>query len=183
MTFGGERMRWPQGEGLCELVLGVTVTTSGFRREALEKSACHGNRPLHCWATKARLFAYIFSTTASPRYTASSPNRLAPRYADSEAGIAHLPPAAMEPRQRYPGASLDRKPRPPPSTQHQLDHEVNRLVAMTERQKTEGKPEPEPTYRVYIRLPFNRGDFVDPPPVRKNPALCCRAWSLLEADT
>lgn len=54
---------------------------------------------------------------------------------------------------------------------------------MTERQKTEGKPEPEPTYRVYIRLPFHRGDFVDPPPVRKNPALCCRAWSLLEADT
>lgn len=23
----------------------------------------------------------------------------------------------------------------------------------------------EPSYVVYVRLPFNRGDFVDPPPV------------------
>lgn len=23
----------------------------------------------------------------------------------------------------------------------------------------------EPKYEVYVRLPFNRGDFVDPPPV------------------
>lgn len=28
----------------------------------------------------------------------------------------------------------------------------------------------EPKYHVYVRLPFNRGDFVDPPPVRL--ALC-----------
>lgn len=29
----------------------------------------------------------------------------------------------------------------------------------------------EPSYTVYIRLPFPRGDFVDPPPV-SNPSLC-----------
>lgn len=23
----------------------------------------------------------------------------------------------------------------------------------------------EPKYEIYVRLPFNRGDFVDPPPV------------------
>lgn len=26
----------------------------------------------------------------------------------------------------------------------------------------------EPKYEVYVRLPFNRGDFVDPPPVSVN---------------
>lgn len=35
--FWGGEMCWPQGEGLCELVLGGTVTTSGFRRETLER--------------------------------------------------------------------------------------------------------------------------------------------------
>lgn len=29
---------------------------------------------------------------------------------------------------------------------------------------------PEPSYTVFIRLPFPRGDFVDPPPVRKYPS-------------
>jgi hypothetical protein len=27
-------------------------------------------------------------------------------------------------------------------------------------------PKMEPKYEIYVRLPFSRGDFVDPPPVR-----------------
>lgn len=30
----------------------------------------------------------------------------------------------------------------------------------------------EPKYEVYVRLPFNRGDFVDPPPVSTFVCVC-----------
>ncbi|KAK1826694.1 hypothetical protein QBC39DRAFT_363793 [Podospora conica] len=74
---------------------------------------------------------------------------------------------------------LDPSSLPLPTTQHQIDHYVNRLLRMEEKKKTEGKPEPEPTYRVYIRLPFNRGDFVDPPQVQWDEDKSSRLWGIL----
>lgn len=35
----------------------------------------------------------------------------------------------------------------------------------TIQEKDSSNEEPEYEYHVYVRLPFNRGDFVDPPPV------------------
>ncbi|KAI0522217.1 hypothetical protein F5B22DRAFT_593336 [Xylaria bambusicola] len=38
---------------------------------------------------------------------------------------------------------------------------------------------PEPTYTVFIRLPFPRGDFVDPPPVNWEPSKDEALWSIV----
>jgi len=36
---------------------------------------------------------------------------------------------------------------------------------MASKEKEKDKQEEDIQYVVYVRLPFNRGDFVDPPPV------------------
>ncbi|KAI1734795.1 hypothetical protein F4680DRAFT_329915 [Xylaria scruposa] len=38
---------------------------------------------------------------------------------------------------------------------------------------------PEPTYTVFVRLPFPRGDFVDPPPVNWEPSKDEALWSIV----
>ncbi|KAI0428232.1 hypothetical protein F5Y09DRAFT_343903 [Xylaria sp. FL1042] len=40
-------------------------------------------------------------------------------------------------------------------------------------------PAAEPTYTVFIRLPFPRGDFVDPPPVNWEPSKDEALWSII----
>ncbi|KAI1365281.1 hypothetical protein F5Y08DRAFT_186553 [Xylaria arbuscula] len=40
-------------------------------------------------------------------------------------------------------------------------------------------PAPEPTYTVFIRLPFPRADFVDPPPVNWEPSKDEALWSIV----
>lgn len=50
---------------------------------------------------------------------------------------------------------------PSPAILHPIHHDS----AMT----TTNPEAPDPTYTVFIRLPFPRGDFVDPPPVYSSP--------------
>ncbi|KAI0385204.1 hypothetical protein F5Y04DRAFT_207784 [Hypomontagnella monticulosa] len=40
-------------------------------------------------------------------------------------------------------------------------------------------PQPEPTYTVFVRLPFPRGDFVDPPPANWDSDKDERLWSIV----
>ncbi|KAK7972915.1 Autophagy-related 29 [Apiospora saccharicola] len=40
-------------------------------------------------------------------------------------------------------------------------------------------PQPEPTYTVFIRLPFARGDFVDPPPVNWDSSKDEALWNII----
>ncbi|KAK8071010.1 hypothetical protein PG997_011213 [Apiospora hydei] len=40
-------------------------------------------------------------------------------------------------------------------------------------------PQPEPTYTVFIRLPFPRGDFVDPPPVNWDSSKDEALWNII----
>ncbi|KAJ8067889.1 hypothetical protein OCU04_003476 [Sclerotinia nivalis] len=40
-------------------------------------------------------------------------------------------------------------------------------------------PEPDPSYTVFIRLPFPRGDFVDPPDVEWDAAKDKALWKIL----
>jgi len=43
--------------------------------------------------------------------------------------------------------------------------EIDRLQKMASNQGKDTPHRREPKYHIYVRLPFNRGDFVDPPPV------------------
>jgi hypothetical protein len=86
-------------------------------------------------------------------------------------------------RQRYPTLAFTDKMNPSkqpqgpskepphPPTSHQFLNKVQRLQRRStmaskekEKEKLEAKEE-DIQYVVYVRLPFNRGDFVDPPPV------------------
>lgn len=44
-------------------------------------------------------------------------------------------------------------------------------------------PQPEPTYTVFIRLPFPRGDFVDPPPVNWDSSKDEALWNIVSEVT
>jgi hypothetical protein len=70
---------------------------------------------------------------------------------------------------------------PLPATPHQFLHEVQRLQRRSnmaskdkEKEKQDTKEE-DIQYVVYVRLPFNRGDFVDPPPVSLRTVQLCPA--------
>lgn len=54
-----------------------------------------------------------------------------------------------------------------PSTQspEQFLQELGKIITMASNKEKSEKQEREPNYHIYVRLPFNRGNFVDPPPV------------------
>jgi hypothetical protein len=45
------------------------------------------------------------------------------------------------------------------------DRDLPKEETMVRKMENTGRREPR--YHVYVRLPFNRGDFVDPPPVSR----------------
>ncbi len=69
---------------------------------------------------------------------------------------------------QQPRASRDKQSeRPPEQTARQFLHQISALQRQSKMASKEKEKDPEEdiNYIVYIKLPFNRGDFVDPPPV------------------
>ncbi|KAH8908004.1 hypothetical protein BR93DRAFT_958513 [Coniochaeta sp. PMI_546] len=52
-------------------------------------------------------------------------------------------------------------------------------VRSKDRETAKDVPRMEPKYEIYVRLPFNRGDFVDPPPVDWNDSKSDALWNII----
>ena len=77
--------------------------------------------------------------------------------------------------------TLRLRPRPKPKPKPTQNHPKNKKIHTMAHNITSHDPQShtEPTYTVFIRLPFPRGDFIDPPLVNWDPSKDEALWNIV----